>query len=109
MKPSSWCILVFFSALIVGLLCFIAYEAGLLNLHQCSTQSAIGNVTTCNGCPEGTMLVGSKESSIYHACNCTYAEKITDANRLCFRSISDAEGLGYKPCSSCLKSKGLQP
>jgi len=62
-----------------------------------------GAIISCTdlGCPRGTKYTASKNSNIYHGCNCFYAKTILPGNRLCFSSQEEAIVQGYKP-GSCL-------
>ncbi|MDI6826768.1 MAG: Ada metal-binding domain-containing protein [Candidatus Aenigmarchaeota archaeon] len=53
------------------------------------------------GCPSGTMFVGSKSSNKYHYCDCVWAKKIKPSNLVCFKSVEEAENMGYVPCKVC--------
>lgn len=53
------------------------------------------------GCPEGTKLVGNKKSLVYHYCYCTYADRISKENLVCFNSVEEAQNLGYKETKIC--------
>lgn len=49
------------------------------------------------------VFVASKNSKKYHRANCSTAEKIKEANRICFISEEDAESEGYTAAADCAK------
>ncbi len=105
MKSGTWFFYVFLSLLIVALLCFVAKEVGVWNVHSCATNITVGNTFTgCQafGCPEGTNIVASKTSNKYHLCDCAFADRIKQENMICIKTIADAEALGYVGCSVCI-------
>jgi len=53
------------------------------------------------GCPSGTQFAGSKNSDIYHSCICSYAQKISKENLVCFKSAEETEDSGYRACKIC--------
>lgn len=53
------------------------------------------------GCPQGTKLIGNKKSLVYHYCYCTYADRISKENLICFSSIEEAQNIGYKETKIC--------
>ena len=53
------------------------------------------------GCPQGTKLVGNKNSLVYHYCYCTYADRISKENLICFSSVEEAQNLDYKETKIC--------
>ena len=59
---------------------------------------------TCQnlGCPVNATFVGSRNSNVYHECDCSYALAILPENRLCFLTSLEAEDKGYRP-GSCVE------
>ena len=53
------------------------------------------------GCPKDTQLVGNKKSLVYHYCYCTYADRISKENLICFNSVDEAQEYGYKETKIC--------
>ena len=51
------------------------------------------------------ILVGSKNSRVYHFPWCSGAKRISAENKIIFASKAEAEKAGYRPASTC---KGLQ-
>jgi hypothetical protein len=51
--------------------------------------------------PETCVFVGSKNSTKYHAPNCSFAKRIKAENRVCFASEDDAKAKGY--IAGCMK------
>ena len=45
--------------------------------------------------------VGSKNSKKYHYPDCRYAKKISQENKIWFKSIKEAQEAGYEPCKVC--------
>jgi len=60
-------------------------------------------LSTCMelGCPEGTVVVGSINSDIYHECHCSSAQRINPENLLCFGSEEEAVASGYRAAQKC--------
>ncbi len=56
-------------------------------------------IITCEnlGCPIGTKYVGSKNSNVFHECDCSYAIAILPENRVCFNSTEEAQEKQYRP------------
>jgi hypothetical protein len=50
------------------------------------------------------LLVGSKNSSVYHFPWCSGAQRISESNKIWFSSKEEAEKAGYRPAANC---KGL--
>jgi len=46
-------------------------------------------------------LVGSKNSDKYHTLDCQWAKRIKEENRVCFKSVLEAESQGYQPAKCC--------
>lgn len=46
-------------------------------------------------------FVGSKKSNKYHKQECQWAQRISQYNRIEFRSAEDAIAAGYQPCRVC--------
>lgn len=53
------------------------------------------------GCPDGTMVVGSINSDVYHECHCSSARRINLENLLCFGSVEEAIASGYRAAQRC--------
>lgn len=51
---------------------------------------------------DSCLFVGSKNSDKYHKDDCRWAEQIKPDNRVCFKSIKEAEDMGYV-AASCMK------
>ena len=62
-----------------------------------------GALVSCTdlGCPQGTAYTASRNSNIYHGCNCFYAKTILPGNRVCFNSQEEAVAQGYR-AGNCL-------
>lgn len=50
---------------------------------------------------EGTVYVGSKNSTKYHYTWCRWAQKINPNNKVIFNSAKEARDAGYIPCKVC--------
>ncbi|MCS7280723.1 MAG: thermonuclease family protein [Desulfobacterota bacterium] len=48
-----------------------------------------------------TFYVGNKRSYVFHRPKCTKADKISEMNKIIFRSRFDAIRIGYSPCRQC--------
>jgi methylphosphotriester-DNA--protein-cysteine methyltransferase len=46
-------------------------------------------------------FVGSKNSNKYHKQECQWAQRISESNRIEFKSAEDAIAAGYQPCKVC--------
>ena len=53
------------------------------------------------GCPEYARFVGSKNSNVFHSCDCRYASSIKPENVVCFMNRTDAEQRGYREAEVC--------
>jgi hypothetical protein len=51
------------------------------------------------------IVVGSKNSSVYHFPWCSGAQRISEQNRIYFNSIEEARAAGYRPAANC---RGLE-
>lgn len=60
-----------------------------------SLPAAVGSV------PDSGEVVGSKNSNKYHLPWCTGAQRISEANKIYFKTIADAEAAGYVPAANC--------
>jgi len=47
------------------------------------------------------LFVGSKSSKKFHTMQCASGKKISEKNRVVFRTAAEAEKAGYKPCKIC--------
>lgn len=47
------------------------------------------------------VYVGSKNGTKYHLPECPGAKRITDSNKIWFKTREDAESAGYTPASNC--------
>jgi hypothetical protein len=52
-----------------------------------------------NSLEKDCLFVGSKNSDKYHIMSCRWASQIKAENRVCFKSVEDAQKQGYKPAS----------
>ena len=50
---------------------------------------------------EGTVYVGSKNSTKYHYTWCKWAQRIKPDNKVVFNSAKEAVDAGYVPCKVC--------
>lgn len=48
-----------------------------------------------------SLYVGSKSGDKYHLVSCPGAKKIKEANKVFFKTVSEAESAGYKPAANC--------
>jgi micrococcal nuclease len=48
-----------------------------------------------------SFYIGNKRTYVFHRPSCKYAEKISEKNRIIFRSRFDAIRIGYSPCRQC--------
>jgi hypothetical protein len=46
-------------------------------------------------------VVGSKNSNKYHLPWCSGAQRISEANKITFKSVAEAEAAGYVPAANC--------
>lgn len=44
---------------------------------------------------------GSSKSNKYHLPSCTWAQKISSANKVWFKTKEEAKKMGYQPCGVC--------
>ncbi|MDP3785018.1 MAG: Ada metal-binding domain-containing protein [bacterium] len=66
---------------------------------QDSIQEA--NVISSVKTPKAALLVGSKNSRVYHFPWCSGAQRIKEENKIYFSSKEEAEKTGYKPAANC--------
>lgn len=45
--------------------------------------------------------VGSKNGEVYHLQHCSGAKRISEANRVFFKTKAEAEAAGYRPAANC--------
>ncbi len=46
-------------------------------------------------------LCGNKNSKVYHKSSCSSAKKMLDSNKVYYKTTSEFEDNGYKPCKRC--------
>lgn len=63
-----------------------------------ATTAAVSTSTSTTG---EAQYVGSKNSDKYHLLWCSGAKRISEANKVFFKSKEEAEGAGYKPAANC--------
>ena len=51
--------------------------------------------------PQKTMVIGNRNSKIYHELSCSSVNDMSDKNKVPFNSSEEAKASGYKPCSRC--------
>ena len=52
--------------------------------------------------PKATVIVGCKETKLYHRADCKWVKAIDKAGtRLDFKSVAEAKKAGMKPCEDC--------
>jgi len=71
----------------------------LKELENIAKSNDIG-LWSCEDNKKDCLYIGSKNSKTYHKPDCKWAKRIKASNLICYRSISEIEGL--KPCSTCL-------
>ncbi len=68
---------------------------GLTPESQISSENKTENsIENCN-------FIGSKNSDKYHTRSCHWSEKIKEENRVCFKTIEEAQQKGYKAAGCC--------
>ncbi len=60
-----------------------------------------GDLSAQAGAKKAALLVGSKNSSVYHFPWCSGAQRIKEENKIYFSSKEEAEKAGYKPAANC--------
>lgn len=53
------------------------------------------------GSGESTIIIGNKNSKIYHRADCVGAKLMSEKNKIYFSSISAAFKAGYTPAGNC--------
>ena len=76
-----------------------ANTASSYTAKESANQSSVGQALS-----DGE-VVASKNGTKYHFPWCSGAKQITEANKVIFKSISEAKAAGYSPASNC---KGLK-
>lgn len=52
--------------------------------------------------PKAEVIVGCKETKLYHKANCKWVKEIDKAGtRVDFKSVAEARKAGMKPCEDC--------
>jgi methylphosphotriester-DNA--protein-cysteine methyltransferase len=52
--------------------------------------------------PKGQVIVGCKDTKMYHRADCKWVKEIEKAGtRVDFKSVADAKKAGMKPCKDC--------
>lgn len=64
--------------------------------------------TTTTASPSAEEIIGNKNSKIYHAPGCPGYSKVSEKNRVIFKSAEEAEVAGYKRAGNC-KSDASTP
>lgn len=111
---------IFYTALLV-LVGFLSFGLGRMSIVEDNisktainkeaesyTQRAVPLVAVATSSKEDTslvsdsvMYVGSKNSDKYHLLWCSGAKRITEENKVFFKSKEEAESAGYKPAGNC--------
>jgi hypothetical protein len=55
------------------------------------------------------VLVGSRNSTIYHRSDCTHAARIKPENRVIYESVEKAKAAGRTPCKACKPEAPAKP
>ncbi|WP_169975909.1 c-type cytochrome domain-containing protein [Tautonia rosea] len=56
----------------------------------------------------GGLVVGSKNSKVYHEPDCSSARRLSPGNRLAFRSPGAAEAGGFRACQTCKPNQAIR-
>lgn len=99
-----------FTSLLLLLIGLASFGLGRLSVGQDSTtstlQAPVNEAGTAVASASTTetgeaMYVGSKNSDKYHLLWCSGAKRISEANKVFFKSKEEAELAGYKPAANC--------
>jgi endonuclease YncB( thermonuclease family) len=61
-----------------------------------------------NGNSQG-MVVGNKNSKVYHLPGCSSYNKVSEKNRVRFNTVAEAEAAGYRIAGNCSADKNTKP
>ncbi len=99
-----------FTSLLILLIGTASFGLGRLSVEEGSVKAkpqaeeTVATVTEANKFASTTgavMYVGSKNSDKYHLQWCSGAKRISEANKVFFKSKEEAEAVGYKPAANC--------
>jgi deoxyribonuclease-1 len=51
--------------------------------------------------PSSGLIVGNKNSKIYHVPGCSTYNSVSEKNRITFNSVDEAEKAGYRKAKNC--------
>ena len=58
---------------------------------------------------EGSLqLAGNSKLKIYGEFNCASGKRMKKGNRVFFKSVAEAEHMGYRPCGHCMREAYLK-
>ncbi|MDO8594630.1 MAG: hypothetical protein Q7R93_03910 [bacterium] len=80
-------------------------EASPTGVVSSSVKGQLSPVTSPDAPAAGGQLVGSKGGTKYHFPWCSGAQRISEANKIWFNSVEEAQKAGYTPAANC---KGLR-
>ncbi len=66
-----------------------------------STTSTPSRATDTETPAEGTYYVASKNGSVYHLPYCSGAKRISEQNKIVFKTKAEAEAAGLRPAANC--------
>ncbi len=66
-----------------------------------AVESTSGKVTDSETPLEGTYYVASKNGSVYHLPYCSGAKRISEQNKIVFKTKAEAEAAGLRPAANC--------
>lgn len=78
---------------------FNAFEAGFIDFYAHPYDRYSENAK--NNTNNAYKYIGNMNSKKFHLLNCTWAEKISDKNKIYFKSRDEAIKNGYEPCKVC--------
>lgn len=101
----------YFMALIVVLVAVTSFGLGRQSLPEAARQrAAVGavapTIATTSVADDAeslpsTYYVASRNGQVYHLPHCSGAKRITETNKIIFRSKAEAEAAGYRPAANC--------
>ena len=65
------------------------------------TLFAVSMLTACGKNEREPTFVGNKETKIVHRISCSIIERMSEDNRVMFKTFKKAKGEGYKACDKC--------
>lgn len=95
-----------FSSILLILVALTAFGLGRQSVTQVGQEAVAGTaLETVREAPTtttaSTFYVASKNGQVYHLPHCSGAKRISEANKITFKTKEEAEAAGLRPAANC--------